>query len=66
MNFIDEIELCLNLKAEKIFMPMQPGDVKQTFADTTKLEEWINYKPSTTIKEGIRKFIDWYKEYYIK
>ena len=52
MNFIDEIELCLNLKAEKIFMPMQAGDVKQTYADTTKLEEWINFRPSTTIKEG--------------
>ncbi len=66
MNFIDEIELCLNLKAEKIFMPMQAGDVKQTYADTTKLEEWINFRPSTTIKEGIRKFIDWYKDYYIE
>ena len=48
MNFIDEIELSLNLKAEKIFMPMQPGDVKQTFADTNKLEKWINYKHNTT------------------
>ncbi len=66
MDFIDEIELSLNLKAEKIFMPMQPGDVKQTFADTTRLEEWIQYKPTTTIKEGIRKFIYWYKDYYKK
>ncbi len=66
MNFIDEIELSLNLKAEKIFMPMQPGDVKQTFADTNKLEKWINYKPNTTIKEGIKNFICWYKDYYNK
>ena len=55
MDFIDEIELSLNLKAEKIYMPMQPGDVKQTFADTKKLEEWIDYKPNTTIKEIIKK-----------
>ena len=66
MDFIGEIETSLNLKGEKIFMPMQPGDVKQTFADTKKLEEWINYKPETTIKEGIRSFIDWYKDYYKK
>ena len=66
MDFIYEIELSLNLKAEKIYMPMQPGDVKQTFADTKKLEEWINYKPNTTIKEGIEKFIYWYKDYYMK
>ena len=66
MDFIYEIEKSLNLKAEKIFMPMQPGDVKQTFADTKKLEEWINYKPETTIKEGVRSFIDWYKDYYKK
>ena len=66
MDFIYEIELSLNLKAEKIYMPMQPGDVKQTFADTKKLEEWIDYKPNTTIKEGIKKFIYWYKDYYMK
>ena len=65
MDFIDEIELSLNLKAEKIFMPMQPGDVKETFADTKKLEQWIDYKPNTTIKEGIREFINWYKDYYM-
>ncbi len=66
MNFINEIEIALNTKADKIFMPMQPGDVEKTFADTQKLEKWINYKPNTTIREGIGRFVDWYKEYYKK
>ena len=43
---------------------MQPGDVQATFADTSELEKWINFKPKTTIKEGIDSFVTWYKEYY--
>ena len=45
---------------------MQKGDVKETFADTSALESWIKYKPSTNIKDGIDKFIYWYKEFYKK
>ena len=45
-------------------MPMQPGDVEATFADTSKLEEWIDYKPRTSIKEGVSNFIEWYRDYY--
>lgn len=64
MDFINEIECNLGRKAEKIYMPMQPGDVCKTYADTTKLETEIGYKPQVTLHEGIRKFIDWYKEYH--
>jgi len=43
---------------------MQPGDVKETVADSSLLEEYIGYKPVTTIKDGIRKFVEWYKNFY--
>ena len=46
-------------------MPMQKGDVKDTFAETTKIYKYIGYKPSTNIEEGIKKFFNWYKNYYI-
>ena len=44
--------------------PMQPGDVKSTFADITKLNEWVNYHPSTSFDEGIHLFANWYKDYF--
>ena len=43
---------------------MQPGDVKSTEADTSKLEEWIKFKPKTNLRDGIKVFIKWYKEFY--
>lgn len=61
MDFISEIETALGVKAEKIFLPMQAGDVYRTYADTTKLEKNLGYKPHTSLKEGIGKFIEWYK-----
>lgn len=61
MDFISEIELAVGRPAEKIFMPMQPGDVYQTNADTTRLEREVGYKPHVTLHEGISAFIDWYK-----
>ena len=64
MTFINEIENNLEKKAKKIFLPMQPGDVKATSADTSLLEEWIEFKPRTTVKKGIFNFIKWYKEFY--
>ena len=64
MKYIQEIELCLNKKAKIKFCALQKGDVKKTYADTIKLQEWINYKPNTSIKEGIAKFIKWYIKYY--
>ena len=64
IEFIETIEKELGQKALKNFLPMQPGDVKATLADTSLLENWIDYKPSTTLKDGINKFINWYKSYY--
>ena len=61
MDFISEIEGALGRPAEKIMLPMQPGDVYQTYADTTKLERDMGYKPSVTLHEGIGHFIEWYK-----
>lgn len=66
MDFIAEIENNLQRKAEKVYMPMQPGDVCKTYADTTKLETEIGYKPKVELHEGIGKFIQWFKEYYAK
>lgn len=63
MDFVDAIEQELGMKAKKEFLPMQAGDVPATWADVTSLIRTINYKPSTPVKEGIRNFISWYKEY---
>jgi len=63
-DFVDEIELNLKIKAKKAYLPLQPGDVKETFGDITKAMRMLNYNPKTTIKEGVKKFVDWYKEYH--
>lgn len=62
-DFIAEIETNLGRKAEKILLPMQPGDVSRTWADTTKLETEIGYKPKVALHEGIKNFIEWFKHY---
>ncbi|MDR3666518.1 MAG: NAD-dependent epimerase [Ignavibacteriaceae bacterium] len=64
LSFIEAIEKKLNKKAEKILLPMQPGDVPNTMADIDDLIEDLNYKPKTSIDFGIGKFIDWYLDYY--
>ena len=61
MDFISEIESALGVEANKVFLPMQQGDVLKTFADTSKLERECGYRPSTTLHEGIGKFIEWFK-----
>jgi UDP-glucuronate 4-epimerase len=61
MDFISEIEQALGVRAKKEFLPMQPGDVYQTNADTTKLEAEIGYKPVVRLHEGIGRFIEWYQ-----
>ena len=63
-EYINAIENSLNMKAKKEFLPMQPGDVASTFSDCTSLESFINYKPNTPIKKGVREFIKWYKTFY--
>lgn len=62
-RFIAAIESASGKQAEKIYMEMQPGDVPVTYADTTKLEMAVGYKPATGIDEGIQSFVDWYREY---
>ena len=64
MKFIESIEAALNIEAKKILEPIQPGDVPATHADTSLLEEWIDFKPNTSIQEGINKFVNWYRSYY--
>ncbi|MEJ2583202.1 MAG: NAD-dependent epimerase/dehydratase family protein, partial [Acidobacteriota bacterium] len=64
MRYIEVIEECLGMEAEKNMLPMQPGDVPDTYADVTALTEDVGYKPDTPIEEGVRKFVEWYREYY--
>ena len=64
MDYVAEIENNLKRKAIKNYLPMQSGDVPATHADSSKLYQFIDFKPSTTIEEGIKKFINWYKKYY--
>jgi len=64
LDFISYIESAIGVEAKKEFLPMQPGDVKATYADTSKLEAWINFKPATQLRTGVNAFIKWYREYY--
>ena len=64
MDYIEAIESALDKKAIKNLIDMQPGDVPLTSADTSELGQWVNFKPNTSIKEGVKRFVDWYKNYY--
>jgi len=64
MEFIETLENALGKKAQKNFLPMQDGDVVSTYADVSALVKQFHYKPTTTLKEGIGKFIQWYREFY--
>lgn len=64
MRFIEVLEECLGKKAEKNLLPIQAGDVPATYADVDDLVKDVGFKPATTIEEGIRRFVDWYKSYY--
>ena len=64
MDFIDELESALGVKAKKNFLPMQAGDVSKTWADTSRLEEATKYAPQVDLKKGIKNFIEWYLDYY--
>ena len=64
MDFIGLMEQAFGKVAEKEFLPMQPGDVKATYADTQALEDWVGFKPSTSLKAGVKLFADWYKDFY--
>lgn len=64
MDYIESLEDALGIEAKKNFMPMQPGDVYATYADTQDLFEATGYKPQVGVKEGVKAFADWYKGYY--
>ena len=64
LNFIESLEKVLDIPAIKKMLPMQAGDVHQTFADTSSLENDYNYKPQITIYKGIKEFVLWYKSFY--
>lgn len=64
MRYIEVIEECLGKKAEKNLLPLQPGDVPDTWADAEDLSNDVGYAPSTPIEVGIKNFIDWYLDYY--
>ena len=64
MEYIQEIELNLGIKSIKNYLPLQPGDVISTQSDSSALESWIGFKPNTSIKEGVKNFINWYKSFY--
>ena len=64
MDYIDALEKALGKKAKLNFLPLQPGDVPDTYANVDNLKEKFNYKPSTTVIEGVSNFVKWYKDYY--
>lgn len=64
LRYIEVLEDYLGKKAQKNMLPLQPGDVPYTYADTSDLMQDVGYKPDTTVEEGIAKFVEWYKSYY--
>jgi UDP-glucuronate 4-epimerase len=66
INFIEILEEALEMKADKEMLPLQPGDVPDTSAEVDDLVKQFNYKPSTTVEEGISNFFSWYNDYYKK
>ncbi|MDV0595832.1 MULTISPECIES: NAD-dependent epimerase [unclassified Enterobacter] len=64
MDYITALEDALGSEAEKNMMPVQPGDVLETSADTKPLYEAVGFKPKTSVKEGVKNFVDWYRNYY--
>jgi UDP-glucuronate 4-epimerase len=64
MRYIEVIEECLGKKAQKNFLPLQPGDVPETCADIEDLERVVGYRPATPVETGVRAFVDWFCDYY--
>jgi len=64
MTYIRALENALGKKAKLELLPMQAGDVHATEADTTALEKLTGFKPKTSVEEGVRKFVEWYRDYY--
>jgi UDP-glucuronate 4-epimerase len=66
VDFIQTLEEIIGKKAQMELLPMQPGDVKETFADIADLQKDVGFSPKTTLKEGLSQFVDWYKQYHQK
>lgn len=64
LTFIETLEKCLGKTAIKNLLPLQPGDVPDTYADVTDLVQDLDYKPATLLEDGIRNFVEWYKDFY--
>ena len=64
LRLIEILEECLGKRAQRNLLPMQPGDVPATFADVDALISDVGYQPSTPVEEGVRRFVEWYREFY--
>jgi UDP-glucuronate 4-epimerase len=64
MRYIEVLEECLGVTAQKNMLPLQAGDVPDTFADIDDLVRDVGYRPATSVETGVRKFVEWYREYY--
>jgi UDP-glucuronate 4-epimerase len=64
MQYIATLEKCLGKEAKKNMLPLQAGDVPDTYADVKDLANDVGYTPNTTVDVGIRNFVDWYREFY--
>ena len=64
MDFVTAIESTLGMSAQKNFMPLQDGDVPATYADTEALNAWTGFAPATSVRDGVGRFVAWYREYY--
>lgn len=66
LDFVGELERSLGVDIKKVMLPMQAGDVRQTYADMSGFESSFGWKPSVSIQEGVKEFVDWYKSFYLK
>ncbi len=64
MEYIEAIEEVLGIEAERELLPLQPGDVPNTYANVDNLKDAVDYKPKVSVKDGVRQFVEWYREYY--
>ena len=64
LRYIEVLEECLGRKAERNLLPLQAGDVPDTYADVSALQRDTDYSPSTSIETGVRRFVDWYRDFY--
>ena len=64
MRYIEVLQDCLGKKAELNLLPLQPGDVPDTYADVEELVQDVDYKPNTSVEQGISNFVNWYRDFY--